>query len=559
MAKKILKFIKERKIISGVIILLALASGWWIYGKLISTAGQTRYVTAAVEKGTLVVSITGSGQVSASNQVNIKPKVSGDVVYIGVANGQVVVAGTLILQIDSIDAEKTVRDAKINLNNAKLVLEKLKNTLYNANGDLISKSDLEKVYEGGFSSAANAFLDLPTIMAGLQGILFGTTLSNGGQANYSYYGDSVKNYDARASQYSADSNDTYQKARRAYDQNFSDYKAASRLSDNATIENLINETYDTSKLIAEAVKSANNLIQLYQDILSGRDLKVQALSNTHLASLNTYTGQTNSHLLNLSSARTTISNKKIAILNDPIDIASSETSVRQKENALADAQDNLAYYSIRAPFDGTVAQLNVKKFDVISSGTIITTLITKQKIAEISLNEVDAAKIKVGQKATLTFDAIPDFTISGEVAEIDAAGTVTQGVVTYNLKISFDTQDDRVKTGMSVSAAIITDVKQDVLIVPNSAVKSLPAQARQNNAYYVEILDADAPRRQQVEVGLSNDTFMEIISGLKEGDKVVSQTIQANSAQTQTGQQSGGLRIPGLTGGGGSGIRGVGR
>ena len=99
-------------------------------------------------------------------------------------------------------------------------------------------------------------------------------------------------------------------------------------------------------------------------------------------------------------------------------------------------------------------------------------LITKQKIAEISLNEVDAAKVKVGQKVTLTFDAIDGLSITGEVSEIDALGTVSQGVVTYGVKIAFDTQDERVKSGMSVSAAIITDVKQNVLLVPNAAVKS---------------------------------------------------------------------------------------
>ncbi len=546
MIQKILKFIKERKIISGIIILALLGIGWLLYGKLTSTAGKTSYVTAAVKKGTIVASITGTGQVSASNQIDIKPKVSGDVVYIGVANGQTVGAGTLILQIDSTDAEKTVRDAKVNLDNAKLALEKLKNTLYDANGNLISKSDLEKTYEDGFSGTANAFLDLPAIMTGLQDILFGTTLSSGGQANYSYYGDSVKNYDARASQYSADASNAYQKARQAYDQNFTDYKSASRLSDSAAIENLINETYDTSKLIAEAVKSANNLIQLYQDILTGRALKIQTLSNTHLASLNSYTSQTNSHLLDLSGAKTSISNKKTAILNDPIDIASSEASVRQKENALADAQGNLAYYSVRAPFDGTVAQLNVKKFDAISSGTIITTLITRQKIAGISLNEVDAAKIKAGQKATLTFDAVDGLSIAGEVAEVNTIGTVTQGVVTYAVKISFDTQDERIKSGMSVSAAIITDVKQDVLIAPNSAVKSLPAQAGQGNARYVEMLDAGIPRQQTVEAGLSNDTDTEIISGLKEGDQIITRTV--NSATTQTAQQA-----PSLFGGGGGG------
>ena len=207
---------------------------------------------------------------------------------------------------------------------------------------------------------------------------------------------------------------------------------------------------------------------------------------------------------------------------------------------------------MRAPADGVAAKINFKKSDSVSGGAIAATFITNQRIAEISLNEIDVAKIKVGQKSTLTFDAIPDLSISGEVAEIDTIGTVSQGVVSYMVKITFDTQDERVKPGMSVSAAIITNVKTDVLMAPVSAVKS------QGGMQYAEIKNSDAaPVQMQVETGIANDEFIEIISGVKEGDNVVSGTISAQTNTTQTQQQSGGLRIPGLQGQGGA--RGQGR
>jgi multidrug efflux pump subunit AcrA (membrane-fusion protein) len=109
---------------------------------------------------------------------------------------------------------------------------------------------------------------------------------------------------------------------------------------------------------------------------------------------------------------------------------------------------------------------------------------------------------------------------------------------------------------MSVSAAIITDVKSDVLLVPNSAVKS------QNGSSYVEVFtsplplaesgiigspSSTPPNRVNVEVGLSNDSQTEIISGIKEGDGVVSRTILPNSNSTTT--------TPSLFGGGGGGNR----
>ena len=113
------------KITSTVVILVIVVGSYWGYQKLTSTTGETRYVVSTVQKGTIIASITGSGQVSTSNQVDLKPKASGDVIYVGVSSGQTVSAGTLIAQLDARDAQKTVRDAEVNLESAKLSLQKI--------------------------------------------------------------------------------------------------------------------------------------------------------------------------------------------------------------------------------------------------------------------------------------------------------------------------------------------------------------------------------------------------------------------------------------------------
>src|SRR3989338_3870878 len=182
--KKLKKFIKMHKFMgTGAVIAIALL-GYWAYGSFTSTADETRYVTTVAAKGTLVVSITGSGQVSASNQVDLKPKASGEVVFIGVQNSQEVRAGALIAQLDARDAQKTVRDAEANLESAKLSLEKLRkpadtlSTLQAENSlaqETESKKkaedDLKKAYEDGFNTIANAMLDLPGVMAGLEDMM----------------------------------------------------------------------------------------------------------------------------------------------------------------------------------------------------------------------------------------------------------------------------------------------------------------------------------------------------------------------------------------------------
>lgn len=621
------QFLLRHKLLLLFLAMVLVAAGYFGYKKWFTKPAETRYALATAEKGTLIVSVSGSGQVSASNQVDLKSKVSGDAVYVGAQNGQEVKAGALIAQVDSRDAQKAARDAETALETAKLELEKLlspadelailqaENSLIQARDNLAklkptqerdyqaaldakqkAEDDLKKAYENGFNAIANAFLDLPTIMTGLRDVLLGYTLSPS-QQNMDYYVNAVQTYDDKVIRYRDQAYQSYQTTRLAYDRNFDDYKSASRYSDTQAIDLLLSETYETTKNIAEAVKGASNLILFYEDKLTERNLKPVTLADTHLSSLNTYTGKTNTHLNNLSSVKTTLQTDKETIANteqdlkemeqnNPLDLAQAERTVKekeeslaklkaspdaldvrakkiaiqQKEDALLSARQNLVDYFIRAPFDGVVAEVNIKIGDSLSSGAAIATLITKQKIAEITLNEVDIAKVKVGQKATLTFDAVEGLGLTGDVIEVGALGAVSQGVVSYSVKIGFDTQDDRVKPGMSVSAAIITEAKPDVLLVPNSAVKS-----SSGGGYYVERLDQVAagtsgsrgvtsptpPRQQSVEIGLTNDASTEIVNGLKEGDQVVSQTMTGTVSSSQT-QSSAGLRLPGLGGGGGA-------
>jgi len=252
---------------------------------------------------------------------------------------------------------------------------------------------------------------------------------------------------------------------------------------------------------------------------------------------------------------------------DPLDLQIAQNSVDRSvsaltaaQNKLNDANTALSDYTVVAPFDGIVATVPTQQYADASAGSALLSLVTTQQVATISLNEVDAAKIQVGQKATMTFDAVDSLTITGEVAEVSPVGTVTQGVVNYTIKIAFDSQDDRIKAGMSVTTSIVTQVKADVLAVSNSAVKT------QGSQQYVEQLDpsdksattsADglvatktAPIRTTVQTGVSNDTLTEITGGLNEGDKIIVQTIKAAAtAAAATTQNSSSLLRAASTGG----------
>lgn len=577
MIKNIKTLIAAHKVVFAIVALIVFGGGYWAYKSTTSTTGETRYVTDTVQKGTIIASVTGTGQISASNQINLTPKAGGTVISVPVVAGQKVSTGQLIAQLDTTDAQKTVRDAQVNLDSAKLALAKIQepadqlsttqaqNSIANANDTKQSaQSDLVQTYESGFNSVSNTFLDLPATMSGLDTVIYGTNaaLTSVQQANVDYYTDAAGQYSDQSLQLKQDVVTKYKIARTAYDQTFSDYKTVVRSSDAKTIESIINETYATAKDVADAVKSMNNLVQFYKDQLTSRNLPTKALADTHLATLNGYTSQINTHLVDLLTVTNKIKSDKDSIVSadrtitannqslqklqagaDALDIQSAQLTIKQRENALLDARQNLADYSIRAPFSGTIATLSINVANTVSSATNVATLITPQKVAEISLNEVDAAKVKQGDQATLTFDAIDGLEITGKVVEIDTVGTVSQGVVTYMVKISLDTQDERVKPGMSTSAAIITNSKIDVLVVPNSAIKT------QGTTSYVEVFNPPiptststqgvpssiAPQRQVIVVGLSNDSDSEVMSGLNEGDQIVTKTITGVS-QTTTQQ-----------------------
>lgn len=522
---KIKLYITAHKTMSVIVLIIIVIFGYWLHGQLTSTTGEIKYTLAAVTKGTVISSVSGSGQVSTSSQLNLTPTVSGTITYINVKAGDQVSAGQALFSLDDTDAIKAVRDAKVNLESSQLALSKLQ--IQDSNQNV--SADLAKAYDDGFNTVSSTFLDLVPTLNGINTILNEANLSDNSARNS---GDTALNYRNQTET-------LYYQAQDALNANQADFRLLNRNSSESDIENILNETYATTKVLADTLKSVKNFVDyLAQD--TGRSSDFSSAQNT----ITGYTNTINTDLSNLLTDETNIQNDKDLSPSNNLDLQTAQLDVKQKENALSDAEENLSYYHITAPFDGIIASVPVEVGDDASSGTVLGTIITSQKLATIVLNEVDVAKIKLGQKATLTFDAVPDLTIAGQVSEIDSIGTVSQGVVDYNVQISFSTQDDRVKSGMSADATIITDMAQDVVVVPNGAIKTA-----NNGTSYVQAFDSSIPgavvgtqgfttvlipKQIQVGTGLANDTSTEITSGLNVGDIIVIKSVAGTAAKTTT-------------------------
>lgn len=576
------KYAVTHKVITGIIIIVIFGIGYYEYKKITTTTGELRYVEAQTEKGTLVISISGSGQVSASNQIDIKPKVSGEITWINVKPGDKVKAWKALLGMDNTGAKRAVVNAEQTLITSKLQYQKDEAQSpidYQKTIDSLAtaRDDLNTTFNDTFNSISNTYLDLPNIITATQNILYGFDLNpNSGIWNVdtmiNYFNNDETNRQ-KIFLLSVNAKNDYATARTNYDTGLISYKQITRESNQNDINKLLDQTINVTTFIAQSLQSELNLIGTSLDIAQTVGIKLPTALTTTQTNARNYLSVVNNDLSNLLSQKKSISTGQqtiktyednITLLkvgnlngNNPISLQISKNNLVTQEQSLGQLKEDLNNYTIIAPFDGTIAAVNVKKGDIAGSSAVAS-IITDQKIAQISLNEVDAAKVKVGEKVTLSFDAINGLEITGEVAEVDTLGTVSQGVVTYTVKINFDTQDERVKPGMSVNANIITGLKQDVLIVPNSAVKS------SGGTSYVEIFanalpgstsaqgatSATPPLQQVIEVGESNDTSTEITSGLKEGDFVVIRTITTGATTNTTPSLLNSLGGNRVTGGG---------
>jgi len=254
-----------------------------------------------------------------------------------------------------------------------------------------------------------------------------------------------------------------------------------------------------------------------------------------------------------SNAYTT---KELKVLRNEVDLANSKEEETQINLNAAykeylKAQRDAAKRKVAAPISGTVIEVNVKNGDDLSRNPsssetkapiIIGDLSTLK--ASVKVNEVDISKVSIGQKAMVKLSAIENMEMPGKVEKIDSLGNEEQGVVTYDVIIALDSLDKRIKPEMSVSASIITETKENVLTIPSSAVKSQMAED-----YYVEVLENGFPVQKAVQIGAANDTETEIISGLRIGDKVITQTVNStNSSSSSSSKNSFG--IPGISSGG---------
>jgi HlyD family secretion protein len=173
---------------------------------------------------------------------------------------------------------------------------------------------------------------------------------------------------------------------------------------------------------------------------------------------------------------------------------------------------------ITAPFDGVIADISIEKGDQVLSPAEQAMLIIDLDKLEMNgiVDEIDISRVIPGQQVVIVLDALSDREIKGRVSSISMTGTIRAGVVSYEIVVAVEGTDRAIKDGMSTSAEIIIEQYEDILLIPNRAIRG------SLDSPWVEIITADGTVEQrQITTGVSDGSSTEIISGLKEGDEVV--------------------------------------
>jgi len=194
----------------------------------------------------------------------------------------------------------------------------------------------------------------------------------------------------------------------------------------------------------------------------------------------------------------------------PEDIAAAEARVAATQAAL-----NLA--RLTAPFDGVVTVVESKPGDQVAPGVQAFRIDDLSRLlVDVQVSEVDINRIQVGQPVNMVFDAILNREYHGLVTEVALVGSLTQGVVDFTVTVELSDADASVKPGMTAAVNIVISQLEDVLLVPNRAVRVLEGKR------VVYVLKAGAPGAVEITLGASSETMSEVIEGeLKEGDPIV--------------------------------------
>lgn len=518
--------------VAGVALVVAAGVGWQMLSPgQSSAASATSYTTAEVTRMDVSSSITGSGTLEAADSYSVTTLIEGSILTADFEEGDEVEEGTILYTIDSSDASNSLEQAEISLNQAQR----------SYNNQLESQEDL-------------------IITAPVSGQVYSIDVEVGDDVAAGETVATIRDSQTMSLEVSFPADDA----------------ASFYVGQSATVT--LDSTFETltgtiSKISGtDTVLTGNVIVRTVTiDVSNPGGLSTEQTASAAVGTATstasgtftykeeeTVTAQVSGEVssIRVSEGDQVSSGQTLIVLtSDDLDdsLQSISESLRNAKISLENQYENLDDYTITSPIKGTIVDKNYNAGETTEANQVLCTIYDLSYLTmTLSVDELDIASIEVGQSVSIVADAVEDTTYTGTVTKVSVAGTSSGSATTYPVTIRID-ETDGLLPGMSVDATIELASAEDVLAIPSAALNrgdtvlvtaDSPSAA---NGTLVESTTEDGEDYYSVEVttGVSGDDYIEIVSGLQEGDTVA--YIPTSSSSSEMGMMGG---MPGGMGGG---------
>jgi len=477
-------------------------------GYLLFFRHSTTYQFVAVEKGSIVQSVSLTGNTTPAQDASLTFSSSGIISRVYSDLGKQVYAGQVLAELNTSDLVAQLRQAEANVDIQQAKLEGLQNgtrpediviakiALNNA------KTDLENTKAQQTTLVANAYRALlnstisayPATDGDINSIALAPTISG------TYIGNAEGTVTI----------ETITSGGSGY------FNAIGPISATGTI---------SANPVPLGTSGLYISFPLGYSFNSGTNWKIpipNTQASNYITNLNLYNSALTTKNIAVAQAEAAVAEKQATLdLKNagsvPTDISAQQAQVLQAQAGVQSALAKLENAQIIAPISGTITQFDAKIGQLaLASTPIISVMSDTGYEVDAGVSETDIGKVSINDAVTMTIDAFPNETFTGTVFYIAPAETNTQGVINFKIKISFNKLDPRLKSGLTANIDIQTEQKDNVLVLPQYAI------LQNDEGTFVKTLDNNQEKENPVTLGIQDQKGnVEVISGVTEGEQVL--------------------------------------
>lgn len=535
-----MKNIMKKKIII-IIVVVAVISVIVCYF-VISKNNKEEYRTAVASMAEVIKEVSETGAVKISERINLSFKYSGRIEEIYVKVGDEVFQGDRLAKLDTDQlyielaeaqaalavtqadynkllagsSAEEIQIAKTDVATAQVTLDNAKQNLADVQAD--AEEDLSQAYEDAVDDLDNAYLKIYNASKDIEKIQIDYfNSSDQPSLNFKQSKNTLKDGESESKTYITAAKANYDKnkidtALSELKQILSEAKDALAVARNMADEPEYKNTVPSAtKTTIDNHKSYINTV--YSEIVSASQT-IASTKITNESNVNTAKATLASAEVGLQKAKDQLALKQAGPTQENIALYSAKISQAQAKVSLLN--NKIQESVLRSPGAGHITDINKRAGEVVQATESTIGFLAQGKFqVEVDIYEEDIVDVKIGNLVKISIPAFEDDILAGQVVSIDPAEKVISDVVYYEVTIELSDERQGIKPGMTADIVIEAEKKENVLAIPRGAV------SKKNGNKIVKVLKGKNIEEKQVEVGLEGDEYVEITSGLSEGEEVI--------------------------------------